>query len=185
MSNNNNDGGAFVGLALTFAALYIIGLVMYALACFVALILTIIAFLSWDEPLVVFGQEICNPHEAHIFVGSGVIGAAGLTAFVLFCSFLFGFRFQDEWLFYLLTGGYSFTSITVSWNLAEAQTQARQADTTNVIEHVPAPAPSLPPAPQPFQYASWEDEAGAGNPQRDCDKCCAEFLLATMPRVAR
>src|SRR5690606_29103784 len=114
MSQNNNDGGAAIGFALVAGAVYLVGLVVFAIVCFISLICTIIALYSLEKPTYFLGYKLFSPDEARVFLGAGVLGAIGLTSFVYFCSFLFKFRIEDEWLFYLLAGGYAFGSVCLS-----------------------------------------------------------------------
>jgi len=166
MSNNNgNDGGAAMGLALVFAVIYFIGIIAYTIACFLAVICTVIALCAWDKPLRLFGEHICGPLEARIFIGTGLAGAVAVPAFALFCSLLLDFPIKDEWWFYLVTAGYSIPPFIVIGKLAELHPNGLPGDTGAVVEHVPNPSvPSLPPAPKSFDYASWDDEKPGGNP---------------------
>lgn len=165
MSNNNgNDGGAAMGLALVGAFCMFVMIFIYAVACFVAVVFTIISWLAWDKPLRVFGYQLCAPHEARYFVYTGLAGAVGLAAFVVFCSLLFDKPVPDEWWFYIFTGGYSLAPWVVAGFLPKDFFDGFDVGPhPTVIDHVPAPAPSLPPAPQPFAYASWDDEKPGGD----------------------
>lgn len=162
-SNNNDNGGAFLGIAFVCAALWFMMIAAYAIACFFAVIFTILSFIAWHRPLRL-GKLALHPHEARRFVGCGIVGAIGLPAFVIFCTILFERDVPDEWWFYIVTGGYAFGSIGLSMMLEGDDDDAEIVEPADTGPHLPA-APSvlqLPAPPQqPFAYASWEDEAPA------------------------
>lgn len=160
-NNNNNDNGAVLGLALVFAALYILGAIIYALACFVAVIFTICALLSWRKPFFLFGHEICGPRVAHFYMYSAIGGAWGAAVFAFFCAALFDIRITDDAWFYIFSGGYAFMPWAAAGLVPNGYFEEPQAQTHDtVIEHTP---PSLPPAREPFTYAHWDDDAPDGN----------------------
>src|SRR5690606_618775 len=127
-----------------------------AVACFIALIITLLALLAWSRPVCLFGETLCTPLDARVFIGSGIAGAIVIPAFCLFCSLLLGFEIQNNAWFYIISGSYSFSSIFI--------TAKFKADAYDLIEETSAPvathnAPlSLP---EPFRYADWTDEVDA------------------------
>lgn len=178
--SNNNDNGAAMGLGLVVALFVFAAIFFYALAVFIATAFTILAIFAWHLPVTAFGKTLCTPLEARIFIGSGIAGAVGVCAFAGLCTILFDTHIDDEWWFYLMTGGYSFVSLMVMMNLAEQHPNGLPNGLPNdphhyapVVEHDPVP-PSLPrPAPAPFEYASWNDDVPPqteGQPQ-PCSGC--------------
>lgn len=167
MSNNNgNDGGAAMGLALVFAAMYFIGLVAYALACFLAVICTVLSFLAWDKPLRLFGHQIFSPDEARWYMYSAVGGSILIPAFAFFCAVLFNLNIKTSLWGHIILGSYSFSPwIVLSFMSQEAIDSLGAESYPTVIDHAPPMAPSLPPAPKSFDYASWVDETPGGTPK--------------------
>lgn len=185
MSSNNNGNGEMMGLALVMGFMAALAVFIYALACFAACIFTTAALLAWDKPLRLFGETVCTPEEARLFVGSGIIGAIGVPAFALFCCVLFNAAIPADWWFFLITGGYSFVSLMVLNHLPERQQESDNDGTLIKHDPVPAAAPARrwgeipPPAPEaaPFRYASWDDKAEAEEEiSPDCRACCSALL---------
>lgn len=172
MSNNNNDNGALIGVAFLIAALGFVAIAMYAIACFVAFALTLLSILAWNRPIRLFGETLCTPLEARIFIGSGMAGAIAVPVFALFCSAIFDLRIDDDWWFYLITGGYSLGSLMIMTQLAKAYPDGLPSEAEGpTIGHIPEP-PRLPaPPPAPFQYASWDDEVGPESQRPECAGC--------------
>lgn len=157
MSNNNDNSGAIFGLAMICAAFWFLAIAAYAIACFIAAILTILSIVAWHRTVRI-GSFVFHPHEARQFVLCGVIGAIGLPVFVILCTALFDFAVRDEWWFYIVTGGYAFGAIGLSILLQEnGERIIEPLEGDSILP--PPPAPQLPPArPEPFHYASWDDE---------------------------
>ena len=169
MSQQNSEAQAMgMGLALVGVAFALLFFVLYAVACFVAIVLTIVALYALDHGLTIFGQTI-TPREARIFLASGVAGLIAVPLFALFCAALLQARFPGDWWPYILLGGYSFGAIGLSAAiLGDEKTQ--------VVAQAPAAPPATPPslpsppagpvgqaAPPPvpaeaFRFASWDDE---------------------------
>lgn len=156
MSNNNDQQTAmaffFASAAL---AVIVVIVVLYVLSCFLAVILTILSLLAWSEPLRL-GPYVIEPHEARGFIVAGCIGAVGVPVFAVFAAWLLNARIEDEWFFYLATGGYAFASIGFGLVLGALEAEAQQVEQSNTIIP-PAPMPQLPPR-ESYRFASWDDE---------------------------
>ncbi|MGF7210831.1 hypothetical protein GGE65_005443 [Skermanella aerolata] len=156
MASQNNDNSALMGLAFVGAALGIMALFLFAVLAFIAFVLTIMALLAWNAPLKM-GNVIVEPHEARAFVARGLVGAAVLPVFVIFCAILFGIPINDDYWGYIVLGGYVGGSIGLEMLMADENPQPIGP----VV--MPAPEPQLPPQEPtaqkpPFQYATWDDE---------------------------
>lgn len=178
MSNNNNDNSAAMGLGLIGAAFVFMAIFIYAVAVFLAIVLTILSIFAWQRPVRAFGKTLCTPLEARIFIGSGILGAVGVFLFAVLCTILFDVQIKDDWWFYIITGGYSFVSILVMMNLGEKYPDGLPDDPHYfgpVIEHNPTSLPQLPQpsASAPFEYASWDDEQVLDGPgsKAECKGC--------------
>ena len=159
MSNNNNDNGAAMGLALVGAMCLFAAVAIYAIACFVAMVFTVLSLLSWRKPFRMFGLTLSTPAEAHLWMRCCLSGAVIVPFFALFCSALFDVPIRGDWWFYLVTGGYAFAPWIVAGFLSREYIDALGAESPpHVIEHIPESIQSLPEIPKSFQYASWDDE---------------------------
>lgn len=159
MSSNNNNSDA-AGFAFVLAGLALFALLIYAVAAFMALVLTIVALFAWDKPLTLFGTTMA-PQDARRFVYGGCIGAAVLPVFALFTSSFFGVVIA-EWVWpHLFIGGYILGAYVGTDGLSDSQSTDAQTDVT------PSPAlppPAAPAQPEPFRFASWNDEEEDGKP---------------------
>lgn len=165
--NTENDSMIF-GLALIGAAFCVLMFAVYALVCFAALILTIIALCALKQEITIY-RWTTTPRDAAIFLGCGAAGLIGLPVFVLFCTMLLHGRVPPNWWGYLLLGGYSFGAVGLSALIFEDE-QKRQAANFLTLQSPPPPAApvALPSSPSggpgggssdaPFRFASWDDE---------------------------
>jgi len=188
MSSNNDTNGAAMGLGLIIVALAFVAFAVYAIACFIAGIFTVLSLLALKRPLKLWGAHKVDPAEARIFLISGIVGAIAVPLFAEFCAFLADAAVPPEWGFYLVTGGYAFISLGVLAYLEENEPQVLHPDSFGpVIDHVAGS--SLPSIPQPqapqtlprpqFEYASWDDESEDSRPAKpECQGC----WLSTVPR---
>jgi hypothetical protein len=162
MSQNNNDNsGLAVGIAFIGAAAAVMLLVIFAAACFLAFVLTLIAFYAWNEPRVILG-EVFDPQEARAFVYRGLAGAVLLPVFLLFCVILFNVYIIPEAWQWSMVAGYVGGSLGIEILIQQAREEQRQAAS---VEIIPPQMPQRPPPPRglpsnrpPFEYASWDDE---------------------------
>jgi hypothetical protein len=154
MSSKNNDTNS--AAALMGAGLLIVMMILFALGVFIAGAMTIVCMFAWHRPIKFFGETI-TPREAHLFVYSGLVGVFLLPAFALCCGVLFHFVVLDDWMGYLLMGGYVLGSFGSWIYMAYEASLAEKAEAERASQPVVLP-PSAPVAPQPFQFASWDDE---------------------------
>lgn len=160
MSSRNDEAqGMAVALGLVATAFIFAAMFVFAVATFLAVIMTLVAFYAWDKPRKLFGETL-YPHEARAFVYGGIAGTFLLPIFAVFAAILLKFQIPEHYVPYLFIGGY----VAGSFGVAYLQEQAKDngAD-LNPPAEVKPPAPSSPPARldaprQPFEYASWDDE---------------------------
>lgn len=157
-SNNNDNSGVGVGIAFLFAGLYFLAMVVFAVALFIAVIFTILSLLALNKPLKLWGDHYLDPAEAKIFLISAGIGAVAVPIFAAFCAGLYGNTVPKEWVFYLVTGGYTFVPFVVLGYLEENEPEILHPIKAQVIDHVPELQQLPRPSPAPFSYASWDDE---------------------------
>lgn len=166
MSNNNDGGGCgllILLLAFGYILLWIIfavAVAAYAVMCFWAIILTLISLVAWNRPRRFFHLGI-TPYQARAMVCFGIVGTILLPAFGLFCEYLFEFRIDPRWWFYLCLGGYAWGCVGFS------RTQTFRADEIEYFylrEQPALPAPDRPqlPGPKTFEYADWQDPQELG-----------------------
>ncbi|MBP0615695.1 hypothetical protein [Jiella mangrovi] len=158
-------------IALVGAGLAFIGIFLFAVLAFLAVIMTILALCAWMKPLKL-GSITVEPHEARLFIYRGLAGAVLVPAFVVFSAILIGFKINPDWWFYMVVGGYVVGSVGI------AILEASNEDEDKAEDAPPMPAPSAlePPArvrhegrepvrmkgparsAEPFRFASWDDE---------------------------
>lgn len=159
MSSNNDQGGG-AGGALVLAGVFSIfaAQIVYLFACFFAIILTILSLLALHRPLTLWTTTI-HPIEARIFLVSGMIGAVAFPALVELYCYLYETSIPDRFWFYIVTGGYAFTSIGVTMHLAGQYPDCPPPHwLSEPVITPPPPVAALPrPEPKPFEYASWDD----------------------------
>ena len=164
---NSETDGMVMGLALVGAAVFIMFFIFYALACFAAIVFTILALCALDRDITIY-KWTTTPREARIFLSCGIAGLIGLPVFVIFCAALLHARVPPEWWGYILLGGYSFGALGFSALIFEEE-QKKEAANFLTLQTPPPAAPfSLPSSPYggpgggsssaPFQFASWDDE---------------------------
>jgi len=160
MSSQNNEAqGMAVALGLIGAAFFFAAMIVFAVAAFLALVMTLVAFYAWDKPRKVFGETI-YPHEARAFVYGGVAGTFLLPVFAVFAALLFKFQIPEHIWPYLFIGGYVGGSIGIAYLQEQAKAQGAHFNPPADVK------PSVPPSPTaslggprpPFEYASWDDE---------------------------
>lgn len=78
--NSENDGLVFAAAVFFFMFVF-----LYAVACFIAVVLTIIAYFAWRTPVTILKWTI-TPREARIFICSGIAGMVGTLLFAVFCA---------------------------------------------------------------------------------------------------
>lgn len=158
-SNNNDNSGIAIGLAVIGAGMIVMALLLYAVAVFAAIILSVLCFCAWNDDLTL-GSWTLTPGEARAFVRRGLIGAGLTPVFLQFCEVLFGVRINADYLIHLMLGGYAAGSIGIELM------RANEAGPDIPAPRLPAPPPAqiappksfIPSQPQPFRFASWDDE---------------------------
>lgn len=159
MSNRNDGNSEFAIVAGFFgAAAILLIFVFYILGIVLAAVFTVISICAWNKPLKL-GENIVTPEEAHFFVYSGIVGAWALPAMAWLSSAIFQFDIHpDAWL-HMYIGGYCFGSVGLT---ALASNSGMFPGPDQTISPPPCAqiAPPPPPAvkPEPFRFASWEDE---------------------------
>ena len=159
MASNNNDSGAGTGIALVLAFIGAMAIMFAVFLAFLAFIFTVIAILAWNNPLRL-GKVVVTPEEARGFVGRGIVGAIGLPAFAAFCEVFLQVSINWDYLMHMMVGGYTLGSLGVEIMMADDERFAAPVTYIPPEPQLP-PRPSLPaPEPQPFRFASWDDEEG-------------------------
>ncbi|MDB5243727.1 MAG: hypothetical protein JWP57_4353 [Spirosoma sp.] len=173
---NNEANGAAMGLIFVGVCFFFMFALIYAVACFAAMVLTVIALCALDKPLTIY-KWTTTPEEARIFLGCGLVGLAGLPVLVLFCAILFNFRINPDYWVHFFLGGYSFGALGLGGKIIEMR-EKEAADAQLLLPPSLPPGrsfdPSRPPqgpatpgaAEAPFHFASWEDEFGGDEAER-------------------
>lgn len=168
---NNEVNGMALGVIFVGACFFAMFIFVYAIACFVALVLSGVALRALKGPVTIY-KWTTTPEEARVFLWSGFVGLTGLSAIILFSSALFQFRVNPDYWFHILLGGYSFGALGIGSMVIDA----RQKEAAAALLLPPAPPssgtsvmPSPPNGPwtpgaaeAPFRFASWEDEFADG-----------------------
>ncbi len=161
MSNNNDNSGFAIAIALVAAGVYFLMAFVFAIAGFITIIFTILSFFAWNRE-VRLGSMIVTPEEARGFVGRGLLGMGLLPLFLIFCEVLFGIAINwKDFGVLILFGGYVLGSLGVGILIEQAkEEQAKQAPPiqpqVRQVQHAPDRLPA--PPSEPFRFASWDDE---------------------------
>ena len=162
-NNGKNDENGFVIFVIAFvgAAMLYLAAFIFALLTLLSFVMTIWCFTAWNKPRTILGDTV-TPTQARLFVGSGVIGAFALPAFLLFCEVVFGFRINGDYLGLIITAGYVFGSLGMGMLIAqhEEQEAAKTGKTINSTDYqeVSSKPQGLPnPEAKPFHFADWDD----------------------------
>jgi hypothetical protein len=160
-SRNDESSGAVFAFVFVATAILIVAAIIFALAAFAALVLTVLCIFAWKDGLTI-GEFSIEAHEARAFVLRGVLGAIILPAFAVFTALLFGEPISDDAWSYIFIGGYTLGSVGIEYLISQQETPAQPP--TPIVpprQITPPPAsdhmPIAPPA-RPFEYASWDDE---------------------------
>ncbi len=181
MSQRNGTDSTGFALAVVAALIYVAMVMLFALAAFAALVLSLLCLAAWNKPLTI-GVLTLEPPEARAFVVRGLIGTVVVPVFAAFCAVLFQTEIDPDHWPYLFLGGYTLGSVGIGILLAKAEESRAQ----EVLPPLPAPPPrpvpqannhpcgharcplyeatrgyaptdAAPPQRQ-FQYADWDDE---------------------------
>ncbi|WP_424814523.1 hypothetical protein [Roseococcus sp. YIM B11640] len=156
MSSRDQDDSNGIGLAVVAGVVLFIAALLFALAAFFAIVVTIFCAFAWNQPLSL-GKFTLKPEDAQAIVLGGFCGAMIIPMFAVFAEMLFRMELHpDVWRF-LLVGGYTLGSLGmlyVQWN----QKTFAEPVSEPMMEVLP-PEPMRPTvAPPPFRFASWDDE---------------------------
>ena len=160
MSQRNGTDSAGFAFVVVIAVIGVAMAIIFALAAFAALVLTVLCMFAWKDGLTI-GEFSIEAHEARAFVLRGVLGAIILPVFAVFAAMLFGESISDDVWSYIFIGGYTLGSVGIEYLISQQETPAqppaptippRQITPPPISDHTPA-AP-----PRPFEFASWDDE---------------------------
>ena len=157
MSNRND---ATQGASMALLALGLVGIVLFVVGAFLALVLTVVALFALERPITILGHTI-TPRDATRFLVCGVIGAALAPAFVMFADSLLELGVDWSYWPYIVLGGYTLGSLGIT-ALAEEMEEANGV-TEQRLSTPPLPPPAAqrhaPKTPsRPFDFASWDDD---------------------------
>lgn len=182
MQNNNGNSAVGLGVAFAFAAIWIFFALIYAVAAFVALVISVMAVIALFHPLH-FGKYSLEEKEARAFLLRGIAGAFVLTGFCIFAEAMFNTRIRPDFWAHIIIAGYCLGSlggeVVIANQKEERERQAREAaaqalllpmpteqrpsraaeSRTQLIQTIHQRAESLADdAPKPFRLATWDDE---------------------------
>ena len=180
MSQRNGTDSAGFAFVVVIAVIGVAMAIIFALAAFAALVLTVLCMFAWKDGLTI-GEFSIEAHEARAFIVRGILGTIIAPTFTVFCALLFGVEIDDGIWPYIFIGGYTAGSVGVEYLLSQqhADTQAAPPIAPPLqITPPPASAPTKHPcvqancpllaatrdysraarAERPFQFASWDDE---------------------------
>ena len=172
MSNNNDNSGAAMAVAVVVTGAMIAGAFVFAVLAFASLVLTVVCLTAWNKPIQFCGETL-TPEDARAFVRRGLIGACLVPSFAFFASGLFGVPIRADWVIYLPIGGYALGSLVVTYHIEKAKAEAAQSDAAMqaLLPQQPVrTAQTIEPLPsehaeherqterEPFKFATWDDE---------------------------
>lgn len=170
-SKNSNDdlSGIFIVFGLIGAMFYVmilvIGFVVVLGVALLTLALTVVSIIAWNRPVRAFGN-IVTPQEARSFIIRGLHGLWIFPVALVWLSILTGVRINWDYLWAYLAIGYILGSLGVELipthddngqPLIEILPPDYQPP---ALKALPPPAREERPAPEPepFRFASWDDE---------------------------
>ncbi len=161
MSSGNNDNAAGGGAILVFAFLGVLAMIFLLLLAFIAFVMTLFAFYAWNQPRRI-GKITILPEEARGFVHRGLAGMVIVPAFLLFINVFFGIFINWDLLPHILAGGYVIGSLGMEIIFADMEDGSGTVDPAPIQpqQQILPPARTLSPPrqPEPFRFASWDDE---------------------------
>lgn len=158
MSSNNNSeaNGIAMAFALIGAALIFLGIFIYfALAAF-TFVLSVFCLFTLTKPRK-FGKSTVTPDVARWFLIRGVIGWFAFPLVVSVVVQTMDWRISSDWTIHFMVAGYIIGALGGELILEMIDAQNEQNDAADVVAP-PAPPMLPPPQPEPFTFASWEDE---------------------------
>jgi hypothetical protein len=159
MSGNKNSEEA-TGLAILFVlgAFFAIG--VWIFLAVVTAIMSLIALVACFHPLRI-GGEVISRKDGYFFLLRGVIGWFAFPFIVLSIAPMFDIGIERDWIVYIMMTGYMIGSTGMEYVLYKMSEGAQQEAAAPVQTYSPPPSrslPSPPGQPEPFRYASWDDE---------------------------
>jgi hypothetical protein len=173
MSSKNNDEmtGIFMVIALiggmVYVAILAVGFLVILGIAVVTLVFTILSLIAWNRPVRAFGQVI-TPEEARRFIKRGLHGLWMFPYALLLLDYFTSLRINWDWLWVYLATGYVLGSVGMELipthdengqPLIEILPPDYQPPRQEVLlppAREPRPTPEL--EPEPFRFASWDDE---------------------------
>lgn len=157
--SNNNSSDSSMALAFGMAIVAFIGFGIMMLACFLSLVLTVLALFAWNKPRR-YGNTTVYPEDARALVLRGLFFAAMSPLFYAIIVLVLGEHFDWQVFDWTILGGYVFGTGGIMILEDDDTPQVMP-----VYSAPPAPPPVLPPTQlalplpaEPFRYASWDDE---------------------------
>ncbi|WP_421693232.1 hypothetical protein [Aestuariivirga sp.] len=157
-SKNDETSGIAIAIGIFAAGAIIMGVLIYAIAVFFSLALTVLSIFAWNKPLTLWGNT-ATPRDARRFVGAGLIGVACAPVIVLFGCALFGFVIEKQYWIHIYLGGYAIGSLGVAY-LDLKQEEAEAAARALIVPPTmpPAPPKTIQSHPEDFTFADWSDD---------------------------
>lgn len=160
-SRNDETSGAIVAFAFVATAAFFVVAVIFALAAFAALVLTVLCAVAWKDGLTI-GEFSIEAQEARAFIVRGVLGAIIAPAFAVFSALLFGLDISEVAWSYIFIGGYTLGSVGIEYLISQQEVPAQPPSPIVPPRQITpppthAPRPIAPPV-RPFEFASWDDE---------------------------
>jgi hypothetical protein len=159
MSNNKEGSELGMAVGLIWGLCIIWAMLVGLVLTFITFVLTIMAFMAWNEPLTV-GSLTITPQEARAFVKRGLVGAWMVPTFCCFVDLLPNVHINWDYLPHLLIGGYVAGSLGIEYLIHKQNEEQAQAYPLTTPQIAPSPAPNFSPEPTQgeFRFATWDDE---------------------------
>jgi hypothetical protein len=137
--------------------LLIVAFHIFAVVCILAaLVATVAALIAWNRPRLVLGKVV-TPEMARPFVYAGLRSTACTAVFAVLYHLLIAPQ-TFNWFVYTLLFSYAlpgFIEDAKAW--FEEKTRPPEPEAEREMIDI---TPKQKPAPPPFKFASWDDEAG-------------------------
>lgn len=154
-SQNNQSNGAGAAMGIVAAGMLVFFYVFVIVICILSFVCTILSLIAWFRPLKL-GRWGVTPTEARWFIYGGIIGAYLFPMFAEFFLLLIELSIPVKYWDYANVVGYilgSFAGTLIYEEIKEPEPPARLEIEPTYIKRTPPP-----PAPKPFEFASWDDE---------------------------
>lgn len=156
--NKNSDYTAGLAIVFVLAAFFAIG--VWIFLAVVTAFLSLIALAACFHPLRI-GGEVISRKDGYFFLLRGVIGWFAFPFIVISVAPMFDIGIEHDWIVYIMMTGYMIGSTGIEYLLFKMSEGAEQETAAPVQTYSPPPSRSLsspPNQPEPFRYASWDDE---------------------------